>query len=181
MRFTAFMLAVALTAAPGAAQAQAISPAQAVGIAQAVLGIVVGPMFGTPQCGPHDAMPPPYQPARPNYNPPPPPAQQANLDDQDDEELRPLPPPRHSASDYSLQPQNQSPAEDETGQPAQLGASDQSRYDQSDDESQQPVTTPARHRAARRNPPPSSIEQTQSSGQVTEIPSLPRRSEKPQQ
>ena len=188
MRFTVLGLAVALAVtAPGAAHAQAISPLQAAGIAQAVLGIAYGVMFPAPQCGPHDAIPRPYQPT-PSYNPPPPNPDQfdrldrhtstdqpASLDeDDDDKPLKPLPPPPSASSE---QPQTR---------PDEMGPDDRYDSDQtasgrardSDESDGQPVMreadsqpAPAR-RKHRRTRSVQRGEQTQNSGQVAEIPSI---------
>jgi len=203
MRLKAFMLAVALTvAAPAAAHAQGMNPAQAAGLAQAVLGIAFGVMFPAPQCGPNDhlpppsqpvrpnyAPPPPYQPARPDYLPPPPEDQRAtrdqrdNFDDDDDfdDDFRqPVHrhPPKHAESSYSLQPETRPGAYDisdqsnlRPGDAEQPGDQPAAAYD----EDQQPANPPVRHRAPRRrHPQAQAAQQTQSGGQVAEIPSQPR-------
>jgi hypothetical protein len=182
IRFIVLVLAVALAlAAPTAAHAQA---AQAVGLAEVALGIAFGVMFPAPQCGPHDQLPPPYQPARPNYGPPPQPDQHANLeqhnnfdddDDFEDDFAQPVHhhPPRHLDSNYSRQSQTRPDAQDESDQRANLRARDGDQPAVSADDEQQPVTAPARRRPHRRHQPQTEpVEQTQSSGQMAEIPSL---------
>jgi hypothetical protein len=174
MRFTIFMLAAALTVAvPTAAHAQA---AQAAGIAQLAVGIAFGVMFPAPQCGPHDAMPRPYQPRTPSYSPPPPPLDQhGNLenDDDDSQPLRPLPP---RPGTYSLQPQTRPDAPDESDQTTNVRARD---TDQSadqpamSDDDEQPAQ-PRKRRPAHHNRQAQATEPTQTSGQVAEIPSVPR-------
>jgi hypothetical protein len=180
MKFKALILAVAVSVAvPAAAHAQGMNPAQAAGLAQAVLGIAFGVMFPAPQCGPHDAMPPTFQPARPNYSPPPPyqPARpdylpppeterRANLeqhdsfddDDDFDEDFQPVHrhPPKHAESSYSLQPETRPGADDTSdqsnlrpGDAEQPGDQPAAAYD----EDQQPANPPVRHPAP---PAPSS-------------------------
>ena len=174
MKFTIFMLAVALTVAvPTAAHSQA---AQAAGIAQAALGIAFGVMFPAPRCGPHDALPQPYQPRTPSYSPPPPPLDQhANLDEDDDDSrpLRPLPP---RPSTYSLQPQTRPDAEDESDQTTNVRARDTDSSDQPvlSEDDPQPVQPRTKRRPVRPNRQAQTTEPAQSSGQVAEIPSLPR-------
>jgi hypothetical protein len=170
----AIILALALTfVAPTVARAQ-INPLQAVGIAENVAGIVFGSMYPAPRCGPHDALPQPYQPATPpHYAAPPRPDQHANLDDDDDDEpIRPAP---HRLSTYSLQPQTRPNAEDASDQTAEVRAHDGSEQpvDEAALSDEQPVQNRVRHRAARSRPA-KTIAQTQSSGQVAEIPSQPR-------
>ena len=177
MRFTALMLGVALAvAAPTAAHAQAINPAQAAGLAQAALGIAFGVMFPAPQCGPHDAMPPPYRPTTPAYSPPPPLDQHANLDNDDDDSrpLRPLPP---RPSTYSLQPQTRPDAQDESDQMTDVRARDSDQTaDQPamSEDGEQPAPPRTKRRPAQHNHQAQTTKPAQSSGQVAEIPSLPR-------
>jgi hypothetical protein len=178
------MLGLALTvAAPAVARAQHFDPLQAAAIAESVVGMVFGPMYATPRCGPHDALPQPYQPRTPSYNPPPQPDQHSNLDDDDDDDYsQPVQPPsRRHLGTYSLQPQTRPNAQDEseqtTDQTTDVRARDAGQSDNqavlSEDE-QRPVQVHAQRRSGHRNRHPQAVAQTQSSGQVAEIPSLPR-------
>ena len=174
MRSKAFILAVAFAvAAPTAAHAQA---AQAVGLAQIAVGIAFGVMFPAPQCGPHDAMPRPYQPRTPSYSPPPPPLDQHGSlgdDDDDNQPLRPLPPP---PSTYSLQPQTRTDAQDEYDQPTNARARDADQSDQPvmSEDDRQPAQPHTKRRRVHHNRQVQTTQPIQTSGQVAEIPSLPR-------
>lgn len=74
IRLSVAVLALVLTAvAPNQARAQHIDPLQAAAIAEGVVGMILGPMYPTPQCGPHDApqaQPYRYQPGMPSYGQP---------------------------------------------------------------------------------------------------------------
>jgi hypothetical protein len=187
VKFAAIAFGVAMIGASApVANAQAINPLQAAAIAETVVGLVFDAMNPTPKCGPHEAIPRPYQPTTPSYTPPPSrPDQHASLDDDDDEELKPLKPrPSRPPGNYSLQPQTRPNAEDEPDQPSDIGTRDagQSAYETAaNDDAGQPVQHHRRHRPVHRSRPtqnvqrPSpSIETTQNSGQVAEIPSLPQ-------
>ncbi len=184
MRIAAIVLALALTVVtPKPARAQ-MNPAQAAGLATSIAGIVFGALYPAPRCGPHDAPPHPYQPVAPHYAPPPsPPPQHADLDDDDDDE--PIQPQfhRHLSTDSS-QPQSHPSAEDESDQTTSVRANDESQQPADEaapsNDEQQPVQAPMPHRA-RRHRPAQAIGQTQSSGQVAEIPSQPRVSQPPAQ
>jgi hypothetical protein len=181
MRLGAIMLAIALTVvAPSAARAQ-VNPLQAMGIAESMARIVFGSMYPAPQCGPHDALPQPYQPP-PHYAPPPRPDQHANLDDNDDYNDPIQPRSSRRFGTYSLQPQPRPEAEDDTDQTTGLRARDAGQpADQPgvSDDGGQPVAAHVRRRSARPKRPAQTIVQTQSAGQVAEIPSLPRAAQAP--
>ena len=74
IRLSVAVLALVLSAvAPDRARAQHIDPLQAAAIAEGVIGMIFGPMYPTPQCGPHDTPPPQpyrYQPGMPSYGQP---------------------------------------------------------------------------------------------------------------
>jgi hypothetical protein len=143
----------------------------AAGLAAGIAGIFFGALYPAPRCGPHDAPVHPYQPVPPHYAPasgtPPP---HADLDDDDDEPLQPLSPRlhRHLSADSS-QAQVRPDADEASDQTAAVQQPDEA----ASAEQEQQVQAPMPHRARRRRPP-STIVQTQSSGQVAEIPSQPR-------
>jgi len=184
MKFGAIWLGLALTAVtPAVASAQHISPLQAAAIAESVVGIAFGVMYPAPRCGPHDAMPRPFQPP-PAYNTPPPRPQPPsdlgyNNDDpaDDDGDYQPLPPraPRHPNT-YSLQPQTRAEAADESDQTTDIRARDDNAQSgnqfASGGEDAQPAQAPVRHRLARRKERTQTPAPAQSSGQVAVIPSL---------
>jgi hypothetical protein len=185
MKLAAIMLAFALTVmAPKPARAQ-MNPAQAAGLATSIAGIVFGALYPAPRCGPHDAPPHPYQPATPPHYAPPPgsPAEHADLDDDDDDE--PIQPQfhRHLSTDAS-QPQSRPNADDESDQTTAVRTRDESQQPADEaaasDDEEQPAQTPMPHRARRRRPA-QTIGQSQSSGQVAEIPSQPRVLQPPEQ
>ncbi len=164
--------------APGVVHAQ-MNPAQAIGIAEGIAGIVFGSMYPAPRCGPHDAIPQPYQPPPPRYAPPPRPEQHTDLDDDDTE---PLAPPPRRLNPYSLQPQTHRNAE--KGQTTDLRNRDDGQQPADEtavnDDEEQPVQTQPRHQPVRRHyPPAQTIGQSQSQGQVAEIPSQPRLARPP--
>lgn len=178
MRLGAIILAFALTVlAPSAARAQ-VNPLQAMGIAESMARIVFGSMYPAPRCGPHDALPQPYQPPPPpQYAPPPRPDQHANLDYNDDYNDPIQPRSSRRLGTYSLQPQPRPEAEDDADQTTGLRSRDAGRpADQPgvSDDGGQPVAAHVRRRSARSKRPAQTIVQTQSAGQVAEIPSLPR-------
>lgn len=162
----AFGFALIAVAVQGAAHAQAINPAQAAAIAQGVVGLIFGVMNPTPQCGPHDAIPRPYQPQTPNYSQPQPsqpmPYPGSELsDDDDDDDIQPVhrPAVRHPLT-YSSQPQT---GADET-------------QDDSSQAAETQATGPSATAKARRRPVQEESAQdtgSMQSGQVVEIPSQP--------
>src|SRR5271169_4780323 len=162
IRLSVLVLAVVLTAAaPGRARAQHVNPLQAAAIAEGVVGMIFGPMYPTPRCGPHDTPPPqpyryqpgmpsygqprPYQPTSPSYAQPQPYQPQRLSDDDDDDGDYQVLQPRsdHRASNDSGQPQNRPALEDGSGQPVQA---DQSGYRSADGEDggQQAQAAPSR-------------------------------------
>jgi len=198
IRLSVAVLALVLTAvAPDRARAQHLNPLQAAAIAEGVVGMIFGPMYPTPRCGPHDTPPPqpyryqpgmpsygqprPYQPMTPSYNQPQPyqptppsyaqpqPYQQPMLsDDDDDGEYQVLQPrAERHANNYDRQPQTRPGLEDSAGQPVQ---SDRSGYQPADGEDAGQTRVP--RRSSHRHHAAQDTATTQS-GQVAEIPSQP--------
>jgi hypothetical protein len=173
------VLAVVLTAAvPGRARAQHFDPLQAAAIAEGVAGMIFGPLYPTPQCGPHDTPPPqPYR-YHPSYSQPrpyaqPQPYQQRRLSDDDDDDgdyqvLQPR--PVHHADMASDQPQNRPGLNDGSTQPSESGQSEYSPADNAADSGQDadpaPPLRPRRHHQSQDTA-------SAQSGQVAEIPSQP--------
>jgi hypothetical protein len=113
IRLSVAVLALVLTGVVSNPARAQIDPLQAAAIAEGVVGMIFGPMYATPQCGPHDMPPPqpyryqpgchltgqprPYQPMTLSYNQPQPyqptspsyaqpqPYQQPMLSDDDDD------------------------------------------------------------------------------------------------
>ena len=199
IRLSVAVLALVLTAvAPDRARAQHLNPLQAAAIAEGVVGMIFGPMYPTPRCGPHDTPPPqpyryqpgmpsygqprPYQPMTPSYNQPQPyqptspsyaqpqPYQQPMLsDDDDDGEYQVLQPRAdRHADNYDRQPQTRPGLADSAGQAVQ---SDQSGYRPADGEDGGQVRVAPRRRSHRHHAAQDTA--TTQSGQVAEIPSQP--------
>jgi hypothetical protein len=199
IRLSVAVVALVLIAvAPDRARAQHVDPLQAAAIAEGVVGMIFGPMYPTPQCGPHDAPPPqpyryqpgmpsygqprPYQPMTPSYSQPQPyqptspsyaqpqPYQQPMLSDDDDDGEYQVLQPRldRRAANDGDQNQNRPALEDGSGQPVQ---SDQAGYRPADGEDSGQVRVAPR-RSSRRHQRTQDSGATQS-GQVAEIPSQP--------